>query len=103
LWLSAEDAGGGLGDGFFRLPIMTCTTCGQHYFSHFVRDFKFTDRAPGGGEASGNGVIWRPLDQPLGGDRAVLLDQLVLDGSNSPAQPAPPPRNTAPVWFCRHC
>lgn len=55
------------------MPLMTCTTCGQHYFVHHVRDFTFTDRAPGGGEAVENRVIWRPLEEQLGGDRIVFL------------------------------
>ncbi len=103
LWLSAEDVAGHAGDGYFRLPIMTCTTCGQHYFSYSVRDFRFTDRVPGGGEACGNSVVWRTLDEALGGSRVVLLDKLVLDDDHNAAGTAPPPRNTAPVWFCRHC
>jgi hypothetical protein len=61
---------------------MTCTTCGQHYFVHHVRDFTFTDRAPGGGEAVENRVIWRPLEEQLGGDRVVLLDRLVVDATD---------------------
>jgi hypothetical protein len=61
---------------------MTCTTCGQHYFVHHVRDFTFTDRVSGGGEAVANRVIWRPLEEQLGGDRVVLLDRLVIDAAD---------------------
>jgi hypothetical protein len=78
LALSAEEVGPGE-EGLFQLPLMTCTTCGQHYFTHHVRDFSFTDRAPGGGEAVENRIIWRPLEEQLGGDRVVLLDRLVVD------------------------
>jgi hypothetical protein len=99
--------------GLFRLPPMTCTTCGQHYFVHHVRDFTFTDRAPGGGEAVENRVIWRPLEEQLGGDRVVLLDRLVIDAADddeddedSPPplpQPRALPRNSVSLYFCRYC
>ena len=79
--MSAEEVGPDE-QGLFRLPLMTCTTCGQHYFVHHVRDFTFTDRAPGGGEAVENRVIWRPLEEQLGGDRVVLLDRLVVDATD---------------------
>ena len=91
---------------------MTCTTCGQHYFVHHVRDFVFTDRAPGGGEAVENRVIWRPLEEQLGGDRVVLLDRLVVDAVDDDDDDAPqlpqtqartPPRNSVPLYFCRYC
>jgi hypothetical protein len=112
LALSAEEVGPD-SQGLFRLPLMTCTTCGQHYFVHHVRDFTFTDRAPGGGEAVENRVIWRPLEEQLGGDRVVLLDRLVVDATDDdddddgapPPQPQlrAPPRNSVPLYFCRYC
>lgn len=112
LALSAEEVGPDE-QGLFRLPLMTCTTCGQHYFVHHVRDFTFTDRAPGGGEAVENRVIWRPLEEQLGGDRVVLLDRLVVDATeddddDDAAQPPQPqlralPRNSVPLYFCRSC
>jgi ATP-dependent helicase YprA (DUF1998 family) len=112
LALSAEEVGTDE-QGLFRLPLMTCTTCGQHYFVHLIRDFTFTDRAPGGGEAVEDRVIWRPLEEQLGGNRAILLDRLVVDATNDDdddddAQPLPPqirslPRNSIPIYFCRYC
>jgi hypothetical protein len=112
LALSAEEVGPD-GHGLFRLPLMTCTTCGQHYFVHHVRDFTFTDRAPGGGEAVENRVIWRPLEEQLGGDRVVLLDRLVVDATDDDDDdedgqaPQPQlrtlPRNSVPLYFCRSC
>ena len=113
LALSAEEVGPDA-EGLFRLALMTCTTCGQHYFVHHVRDFTFTDRAPGGGEAVETRVIWRPLEEQLGGDRVVLLDRLVVDATddddddNNDGTPAPPqlrsqPRNSVPLYFCRNC
>jgi hypothetical protein len=97
----------------FRLPLMTCTTCGQHYFTHHVRDFAFTDRVPGGGEAVEDRLIWRPLEEQLGGNRVVLLDRLVVDADDDDGdederevrapQPRSRPRNSVPLYFCRHC
>lgn len=104
-------------EGLFRLPLMTCTTCGQHYFTHHLRDFTFTDRMPGGGEAVDDRIIWRPLEQQLGGNRVVLLDRLVVDALDTddpdeddddpPQQRAPQPRslprNSVPLYLCRLC
>jgi hypothetical protein len=54
LWLSAEDASNdAASDDLFRLPVLTCTTCGQHYFEHFVEDFTFTGKTPEGWTGTG--------------------------------------------------
>jgi SOS-response transcriptional repressor LexA len=97
LWLSAEDAAGEAGTRA-RLEIETCTTCGQHYFIHYVADFSFTERSPGGGEAIGERRIWRSLDRNLGGHRVVLVDRVI--GAQDDDED--PPR-TAPVFLCRAC
>ena len=101
LWLAAEDAES---SGHFRLPVRTCTTCGQHYFTHHVRDFRFTAKAPGGGEANESHVVWRSLEESKGGCRLVLVDRLLgddeIDDDNDPNDL--PPR-TAAVYFCRIC
>jgi hypothetical protein len=51
LWLASEDevAQAGPETKHAHLPITTCTTCGQHYFVAFLKDFTFTSRATGGG------------------------------------------------------
>jgi SOS-response transcriptional repressor LexA len=100
LWLSAEDEEGARkgAETSIRLRLMTCTTCGQHYFTHAVADFLFTGEAPGGGEAVGNGVVWRTLDENVGGRRVVLLDRLISANEDD----GDPPR-TAPVCLCRSC
>ncbi|HOU55091.1 MAG TPA: DEAD/DEAH box helicase [Myxococcota bacterium] len=108
LWLSAEDEVA-CDTGLFRLPILTCTTCGQHYFVHHVADFKFLDRTPEGGEAVEDRVVWRALDAARGGCRVVLVDRLVTEdpdeeGANG-ADGADPTshRFGAPVYLCRTC
>ena len=68
------------GESHARFPVTTCTTCGQHYYVAFLKDFTFTGKQPGGGEAgSGNsgGSWWEPLDETFGGRRVVLVDRLI--------------------------
>lgn len=99
LWLSAEDEEESREQGtMVRLPLRTCTTCGQHYFTHSVADFTFTDRAPGGGEAVGDSHVWRALDPNLGGHRVVLVDRVI-----SADEDDDDPARTAPVFLCRSC
>ena len=101
LWLSTEDAAS---DGLYRLNVLTCTTCGQHYFEHHLADFHFSDSAPSGGEAIENRVIWRPLDRTKGGRRVVLLDRLVSTAEDdNDEDDTPPPPSTTSVVLCRFC
>ena len=99
LWLSAIDAADDEGD--YRLNVLTCGTCGQHYFEHFLRDFDFTDKVPGGGELTPTGQqFWRPLEQSLEGNRVVLLDQLVGRDDEDEDQSIP---NSQPLFMCAAC
>lgn len=90
-------------ENLFRLPVTTCTTCGQHYFAHFVDNFVFTERRPGGGEAVEGRTIWRARSEAHGGNRVVLLDGLVCYDDDDPAAVPGVPRNSVPLFFCRHC
>jgi len=102
LWLAAEDeieAAGGA-DRHAHFPVTTCTTCGQHYFVSFLKDFEFTGRLPGGGAASGNGSFWEPLEEAQGGKRVVLLDR-VVGGSDD--EDLDEHERLAPLHFCRRC
>ncbi len=89
----------------FRLPVMTCTTCGQHYFTHHVGDFSFFGKFPGGGQAINQRVIWKPLAPENGGKRVVLLDRLITtDEEDEIAElDANYPSSTVPLYICRHC
>jgi len=104
LWLSGEHVPAGE-HPLAHLPVSTCTTCGQHYFLHFLGDFSVTADGLGGGEAHGDHRVWRPLDESLGGRRAVLLDRLIsaaeagTDGGGDDEEPA----RTREVFLCRHC
>ncbi len=80
------------------LPIWTCTTCGQHYFEHFVQDFQFDGNRLGGGNQIDDRHYWEPLAEPAGGMRVLLIDHIVgaEDDDDEPAR-------TTEVFFCRHC
>ena len=80
------------------LKVLTCNTCGQHYFEHYVKDFQFTGNAPGGGDAEGDGHVWPFLSEAQGGRRVLLFDKLV-DAEEDDAAP----NRTAEVHLCRHC
>ena len=107
LWLSAEEAAED-GEGLFRLAVLSCTTCGQHYYAHHVADFRFLGQAPEGGEAVENRVIWRPLDPGQGGHRVVLVDHLVTDSDSEEeaetSEETPAVRRWGTFLFlCRSC
>ena len=81
-------------------PVMTCTTCGQHYYVAFLEDFSYTRTRPGGGSAGLAGSWWPSLEEAQGGKRVVLIDNLIGedDAEGTPEHP-----RTAPLHFCRHC
>lgn len=97
LWLSAEDALAGDG-GLHRFPLLSCNTCGQHYFEHGLEDFHFTGSAPGGGVAEGGKRLWRPMDIVHGGLRALSLDHLVGNDGDDDA-----PSKAHTLFVCRYC
>ncbi len=103
LWLTAEDdrvAADG-GERLAQFPVATCTVCGQHYYVAFLRDFTFTRRTPGGGDARAGGTCWEHQEKQLGGRRVVLVDTLI--GADEEAETTVPHARTAPLHFCRSC
>lgn len=100
LWLAAEDEvtshGGKTPHAHFR--VTTCTTCGQHYFVTFLKDFEFTGGTPGGGEAAGTTSFWEPLEETKGGTRAVLIDHVVGEDEDEEGS-----SRLAPLYVCRTC
>lgn len=99
LWLSAEDQIAAQGeDGFYRLAVLVCVTCGQHYFVHHVKDFEVTAGGLGGGDAVGGRRVWPALDASQGGKRVVLVDRLVAADEEDEA-----PARVREVYFCRAC
>ena len=130
LWLAAEDEieHGGTAPAeeaepsgearSARLPVLTCTTCGQHYYEAHLEDFSFSGKRPGGGEPYGDGVVWRKLDEAREGKRVVLVDRLIGgDEHDAEDEDGPDPgrrsgnteaahlleRRTAPIHLCRYC
>ena len=102
LWLAAEDDGAA-GNGDARLAqfsVATCTVCGQHYYIAFLRDFTYTGRVPGGGDAGPGGPCWERQAEKLGGRRVVLVDTLI--GEHDEEESTPHAR-TAALHFCRGC
>jgi ATP-dependent helicase YprA (DUF1998 family)/SOS-response transcriptional repressor LexA len=102
LWLAAEDeieAGDG-GSQHAHFPVTTCTTCGQHYFISFLKDFEFTGKAPGGGEATTDGSYWQTLEESHGGHRVVLIDRIVGGAEDEDLDEH---ERTSALYFCRHC
>ena len=105
LWLAAEDeaaSNGGESDSA-RFPVATCTTCGQHYFVAFLKDFTFTAAKPGGGNAGAGGPWWERLDEKAGGKRVVLTDRLIGAEESDDDNDVPSRKRTAPLALCRRC
>jgi hypothetical protein len=104
LWLSAEDTAGTNQDDLYRLAVLTCSTCGQHYFEHWVEDFQFTEQHPEGGQAIDGVTIWRPQAQEHGGNRLLLVDRLITQDEDEDVDLSENyPRSTRPLHFCRYC
>lgn len=81
LWLSGEDADAELDEDFWRFPLITCTTCGQHYYLTWVKDFSLKARVkagPGGGDRVGTTRVWEHLPEETGGTRVIFVDRLVV-------------------------
>ncbi len=106
LWLSAEDKtrieAGEHPDGqtHAAVPVKTCVTCGQHYFTHELAGFDFTGDEPGGGTLHGDVTAWSPLPRKDGGIRVTLFDRIV---SEDAAEEEGSAERTAWVHMCRHC
>ena len=82
--------------------LYTCTTCGQHYFTTFLKDFSYqgADKEPGGGQQSADdgATYWEPLDKTRGGKRVVLLNHLVNQEDEASES-----SRTKELYFCRFC
>jgi len=102
LWLAAEDEieAAEEEEKHAHFPVTTCTTCGQHYFVSFLKDFEYTRKKPGGGEAAGDSCYWEPLEESRGGCRALLLDRLIGGSDDENLEDH---ARTAPLHFCRYC
>ena len=103
LWLSAEDeiSSRNTETNVWRTPVYTCTTCGQHYFVTFLKDFQFTGTTPGGGQLADEGdTYWEPLESTHGGQRLVLVDQVISQQADDDLTEE---NWSHPLYLCRHC
>lgn len=120
LWLSGEDAARELGDSHWRFPLITCTTCGQHYYETSVQDFGLAAGArsgPTGGDLVGTTRVWEHLPEETGGRRVVFVDRLIVqpdedddagesddDGDTATAAGHDfEHRRLYPLFACSHC
>lgn len=100
LWLSGDDEKQTHGENYYPLRVFTCSTCGQHYFIHFLKDFEFAGNSPGGGDMSEeNGVYWSACSSEEGGRRVILLDKPIYAKDENDIDDD----HLAAVFFCRHC
>ncbi|MBK7923175.1 MAG: hypothetical protein IPJ95_06005 [Gemmatimonadetes bacterium] len=103
LWLSAEQQLEEQGEEpRLRLPVSSCSTCGQHYFVHFLRDFALTRAGFGGGDAVGDRRFWAAAEEAQGGRRAVLVDRIVGERDPGDDDPEDLP-GTRPLFVCKAC
>lgn len=101
LWLSSEDEIAASGEeNIWRPQVFTCTTCGQHYYITFLKDFEFTKAAPEGGQLAEDGHFWEAVDKDHGGKRVILLDRLICQEEDEETEDT---KNLHPVYFCRYC
>ena len=120
LWLSGEDADAELGEGYRRFPVITCTTCGQHYYETSVKDFGLlagSKGGPTGGDRVGDLRVWESVPEEVGGRRALLVDRLVVrpdeeegdDEVDEDGDALPPSghdydhQRLHPLFVCSHC
>ncbi|OQC13852.1 MAG: putative ATP-dependent helicase Lhr [Lentisphaerae bacterium ADurb.Bin082] len=103
LWLSGEDEKQANPDEeFFPLRIFTCTTCGQHYFIHYVKDYVFTKTKPQGGDICEDETrYWEKLAPENDGQRVILVDRLISQDDDDDDEPSS--ARIVNVWFCRRC
>ncbi len=102
LWLSSEDdLKRGNDEKWWRPRVFTCTTCGQHYYVSFLKDFGFTKTEPEGGQLAEEAKhYWEALDANNGGKRVVLVDRIISQEDESELEEA---ARTHPLYFCRYC
>ena len=101
LWLAAEDEIESTGgEQHAHLPVLTCTTCGQHYFVTALKDFEYAAARPAGGDASGDSSFWEPLEETQGGVRVLLVDSVVGGAVDEDLDEGD---RTSAIHLCRHC
>jgi len=103
LWLSSEDESATQEEenSSWRVPIHACTTCGQHYYVTWLKDYRFIAERPDGGQLAENGqCYWEPLDKDHGGKRAILVDRIISQEEDEELEEE---NWSALLYFCRYC
>ena len=103
LWLSSEDesAAHDNSSATWRIPVYACTTCGQHYYVAWLKDYIFRGELPEGGQIAENGeCYWEALNKDHGGKRAVLVDRVISREEDADLEEE---NWSALLYFCRHC
>lgn len=87
-------------------PVLSCKTCGQHYFSGWFRGFSVEAGEPVGGEAEGTGVVWEGVLEDEGA-RVVFTDRFLSEESEDAEEAAAAARKLETkrllLHQCRHC
>lgn len=83
-----------------KARVLSCTTCGQHYYEHALAHFHYTGDFPSGGNAAGEDVYWESVDEAHEGTRVVLLDRLISEDEEEPEEDHP---KLADLHLCRRC
>jgi hypothetical protein len=79
----------GSDEKWWRPRVFTCTTCGQHYYVSFLKDFGFTKTEPEGGQLAEEAKhYWEALDANNGGKRVVLVDRIISQEDESELEEA---------------
>jgi hypothetical protein len=61
-------------------PVLSCKTCGQHYFAAWYHDFSVSDGEAQGGDAEDTGAVWERVPDEEG-DRVVFTDRFLSEES----------------------
>lgn len=99
LYLSAEEISEE--EKIKTFEVLSCNTCGQHYFTHFVKDFQIIKNDLKGGEIVGDNVIWNSLSESRNGSRIILLDKLISSEDDNDDDSDIP--STKEIYLCRVC
>lgn len=100
LYLSAEEISEE--KKFKTFEVLSCNTCGQHYFIHFIKDFHISKNELKGGEILGDNVKWESLSQSRSGNRIILLDKLISFEEEDDNEEMDIP-STKELYLCRVC
>src|SRR5690606_28599394 len=102
-WLSQEEATAET-EELNRFEVLTCTTCGQHYFGHQLLDFDLVGNTPEGGNADGDSLYWDAAGEGDDASRVVLVDRLIFDENDDEETNAlDDSKKVVSLHVCRYC